>query len=142
MRFIRPPLLRIFGLVGLAALAGCSSAADKAKQELAPVKGRILAGDKPLTGALITFHPDASKGNTVPVLPMGKVGATGEYELVSGENLGAAPGWYRVTLTRFGAPGGKAPPIPPRYTQRDQTNLSVEVVREPRPGQYDLRLTR
>jgi len=127
----------------MAAVVGCQSQAEKAKKELAPVKGKVLVGDAPPAGALITFHPDESKGNTARAMPMGKVRADGEYELVTGENPGAPLGWYRVTLTVFGAPGGgKSPRINPRYAQLDQTNLSVEVVGEPRPGQYDLRLAK
>lgn len=136
----RPPYLRILSLAAIMALAGCQSQAEKLKAGLVPVKGTILVGETPPEGALITFHPDESKGNTARVMAMGKVGKDGIYELVSGANPGASPGWYRVTLTSFGAPSSKAPRINLRYTRLENTPLMVEVVAEPRAGQYDLRL--
>lgn len=138
--------LPLLGLLGLATVAGCQSGADSAKPDLVPVKGKILVGKAAPVGALVTFHPDTSKGNTARGMPMGKVRADGQYELVTGANPGAPLGWYRVTLTAFAAPGGTSPARPPRidpkFAQLDKTTLSIEIVADPSPGQYDLRLTK
>jgi hypothetical protein len=128
------------GMIALSILAaGCTESAHK---ELVPVKGKILNGAGRLTGALLTFHPDPAEGERGGAIAMGKVQADGTYELVTGDKPGATTGRYRVTVTLLRSPDVTAGPIlipPIKYLHREQTDLVVEVSKEPRLDQYDLR---
>jgi hypothetical protein len=144
---MRRPVSRLCSPLGMVvavlAAAGCHSRVEK---ELVPAKGKVLVGQVAPAGALVTFHPDDANGDAAGAVAMGKVRADGGYELVTGDRPGAAIGRYRVTVVALGPPGGagadQKPPLNPRYGRLDQTDLVVEVVREPRPDQYDLHLAR
>lgn len=80
-------------LAPLALLAGCT--AQEPKPKLVPVRVKVLSGEKPAVGALVTLHSEAPSLWT----PRGVVEADGT--LVPGVaqgSDGAAPGRYRVTV--------------------------------------------
>jgi len=120
-----------------ALLAGCNKSGDA----LVPVSGRVLVDGKPAAGAAIVFHPVEAGNGTHPV---GQTDANGEFRLTTiSSGDGAAPGEYRVTLTRYvSAPGkrgveGEESParnlIPDKYARTESTPLSATI----RPGGND-----
>jgi hypothetical protein len=130
----------------LLGLAGCGGGFPK----LYPIAGMVTWDDgKPLTAGAVSFHPDATKGNNAPVNTVSLIDAQGHYELqsrgVKGSDSGSgAPlGWYKVTLITTPR-GGKDPEITvdPRYLKPETTPLEIEVVADPKPDAYDLKVNR
>jgi hypothetical protein len=127
---------------GLLTLAGCGG-----RFKLVPVSGTVTVAGEPLTQFRLSFVPDTAKGNTTPVACQGRIDAQGRYELrtiaVKGSDggAGAPPGWYKVVLV-VGIQGDPEPNFDSKYTNVNTTPLSVEVVDQPQPGHYDLKLTR
>lgn len=128
----------------LALAAGCS---DKVGKRL-PVEGRVLLGEKPLTGmsGMVVFIPDAEKGNKTEFRPTGAIDAEGKYRLATEGKPGAPAGWYKVTVTATPPGTGDrevvAPVVHARYAVEKTTTLSVEVVAAPADGAYDLKVSR
>jgi hypothetical protein len=83
--------------LGSIALAGCGGT------KRVPVAGTVTLDGKPLDGAIITFGPDAAKGNTAQISCSSPV-KEGRYELQTTSTTradsgsGAPAGWYKVTL--------------------------------------------
>src|SRR5207249_10252014 len=103
-----------------------------------PVVGMATTVDgKPLAGFVISFNSDPAKGNNARVACMGRIGADGQYALISDDGFkvtkGALLGWYKVTLS---SPDDNVIPANKKYTDFRKTDLSVEVVAEPQPGAY------
>lgn len=134
-------------LLGTAGL-GCGS--GDSGPALFPVSGTITVDGAPLAGAGISFRPDVGKGNKfAEFIPSGTADDQGEYELVTAARKGAPPGWYKVVvfapsppMARGEAPQVGPPPFNPKYSDPDQTDLSIEVTRESAPDSYDLKLTK
>src|SRR5262249_6826307 len=124
---------------GLLTLAGCGGL------KLVPVFGKVTQARQPLTGGALSFVPDASKGNHDSLSCMGRIGSDGRYELTtngvtkSETGKGAPPGWYKVMLLTT-LPGAPDITVNPKYTDPTKTPLSIEVVNNPEPGRYDLKL--
>jgi hypothetical protein len=132
--------LRVSGVLlacGAMAAAGCGG------PKHVPVAGRATVDGKPLAGLVITFNPDPAKGNDARVSCVGRVGADGQYSLISDDGFkvrkGARLGWYKVTVS---SPDDNLIPVNKKYTNFRQTDLTVEVVADPQPGAYDLRFTK
>jgi hypothetical protein len=125
-----------------------------------PVSGKLFVDGKPLTGAdaTVVFRPDASKGNTSTLDFSGTADEDGNYTLYfrNGGYRGAAPGWYKVAVVatepleiRTGPGAKKVAPGPPvrktlidrKYTLPTSSGIEIEVVENPAPGAYDLKLT-
>src|SRR4051812_41798107 len=138
---------------GLVCFGGCKS----------PVKVYRVAGTvsfpdgKPLQAGAVQFIPDESKGNKSTITSSGMLNSNGEYSLSTEKQKGAPPGWYKVIISPNTPPmggemmsgGGLAPPatgnssvINAKYTDATKTDLSVEVVANPAPGAYDLKVTK
>ena len=135
--------------------AGCSQD-PYGLGKTAPVRGRVLVGDVPLHNGIVTFQPDSPKGNHSPHQPSAAITESGTYELFT-VGKGAAPlGWYKVMVSAYEldsdiAKRAKSPGeagrlakslIHPKYEDLKTTPLSIEVVENPAPGAYDLKLTR
>lgn len=129
--------------VAAVAAGGCGGRPDG----FHPVGGAVTVAGAPLRTGTVTFRPDAAKGNATQHHPTGAVAADGTYTLYTVGKAGAPPGWYRVLVFADGNPK-PAPGTPPqwlhhvKYTTERTTDLSVEVVADPPPGRYDLKLTR
>jgi hypothetical protein len=127
-------------VVGLVALAGCGGEREK----LAPVAGVVTAGDKPVPSGTLTFYPDASKGNATQHQPTGVLGSDGRFELfVPGGKKGAPPGWYKVVVYAVDDPQPGKPNkyfVHKKYTEQATTPLQIEVIDNPEPNRYDLKL--
>jgi len=126
-------------------IAGCTS-----EEQFLPVKGRVLVNGQPLKGAggAIAFVPDPAKGNASKHEPRAEIKAEGEYELKTVGRLGAPPGWYKVQVMAQMEPlGASKDPyaipkwaVPIEYTKVEQTPISIEVVAQPGPDAYDLKV--
>jgi hypothetical protein len=83
--------------LGSIALAGCGGV------KRVPVAGTVTLDGKPLDNAIITFAPDADKGNTASISCSGPV-TEGRYELQTtgttraDSGSGVPPGWYKVIV--------------------------------------------
>ncbi len=120
-----------------------------------PVSGKITFMNEPLVtkNTIILLKPDASRGNTSPFEPTGTVDESGTYTLRTEGKMGAPPGWYKVVVVaRDEAPVVHAKAkqshrpvskslVPAKYGQEKTTDLVIEVVENPSPGAYDLKLT-
>jgi hypothetical protein len=145
------PLLLLAFLFGCLA-SGCGD--DSGVGRTVPVAGRVTIDNAPLTAksTVVLFKPDASKGNTSPFEPVGTVDADGNYTLKTKGKNGAPLGWYKVVVTAYeGSPEHPKSPrqhrpvakslVPAKYGQEKTSDLSIEVVENPTPGAYDLKLT-
>ncbi len=116
-----------------------------------PVAGTVQLDGKPLTIGVVSYRPDAERGNKSMHVPTGTIDAQGRYELITIKRKGAPPGWYRVLVfadaNTLETGGIAVHPIPPRwlthekYTDPKTTDLSVEVVEQPAAGAYDLKVS-
>jgi hypothetical protein len=123
-------------LAGLSVVAGCG------KETRAAVSGKVTVDGKPLTTKLVTilFAPD--KDNPLKKIPSGTLDDDGVYRLDTGGSEGAPLGWYKAYLYYDAKPSkGEPPPFHPRYLDAMQSPFSIEVVANPQPGVYDLKLT-
>lgn len=138
--------LGIFLALGL--VAGCG----KPAAPVVSVSGKVTVAGKSLTAGQVTFHPDVGtsppkvKSKTPRGGPsMGEI-KDGTYTIYTGGKSGAPLGKYKVTVTAptMPAPEGKEPvsEIPEKYSNLVDTPLKIEVVADPKPGQYDLTLTK
>jgi hypothetical protein len=135
-------ILPILWASALATAAGCGGL------KLVPVAGTVTAADgKPLQGGAVCFSPDASKGNQARVSCRGRIDSHGHYALSTSAVQGAdsgkgAPlGWYKVTLITT-LPGAPEIKVDSQYLDPEKTPLSIEVVADPAPNAYDIKLTK
>jgi len=131
------------GILGVV-LTGCGPHAEK----FTPVTGKVAVDGAPLTTGAVTFHPDASKGNHTPHIPVGSLDAQGSYKLLSATKEGAPLGWYKVTVSAQEPIDPKNPYAPPKhliaqkYGDASTSGLEIEVVAHPAAGAYDLTLAK
>jgi len=125
------------------AAAACSGASG---EKLGPVAGKITVDGKPLTTGSVSLRPDAAQGNKTQHQPNGAIDAEGNYELfVPPAKRGAPLGWYKVVVTAYDNPMPNKPLksfISMKYSDEKTTPLKFEVIENPEPGRYDLKLTR
>lgn len=146
--------LVLAALVAGALASGCGDASGVGRT--VPVRGKVTVGDVPLTAksTVLLFKPDAAKGNTSPFEPTGTVDEKGNYQLTTKGKNGAPPGWYKVVVTarEDAAPvHAKSPKqhrpvarslLSVKYGTAESSGLSIEVVENPAPGAYDLKLAK
>jgi hypothetical protein len=65
--------------------------------KLNPVQGKVLYRNRPLKGAVVTFHPKGANDVTA-VRPVGLTGEDGTFTLTTGTKKGAPAGEYVVTI--------------------------------------------
>jgi hypothetical protein len=136
----------------LAAVAGCDSSGIG---KTYPVKGSVLCDDQPVLdcAGTVALYPDATKGNTTPFDVWANLSKDGSYTVYTkgqgGSKAGAPPGWYKVTVSVFPVEGRldpknkrmlKQPKVNPKYWSTKSSKLEIEVVENPAPGAYDLRV--
>ena len=131
----RARLVMFFCLGGLFAVAGCG-------ERRVAVSGKATVDGKPLTtsAATILFAPD--KDNPLQKIPSAVLDANGMYHVSTGDKEGVPLGWYKVYVA-FDVKKSKGVPVPfhPKYLDAATSPLSVQVVANPPPGAYDLKLT-
>src|SRR5205823_5857421 len=125
---------------GLLALAGCGG-----RFKLLPVSGKVTVDGEPLNHFRLSLVPDVAKGNTTPVACGARI-INGEYKVrtlavkASDGGPGIPLGWYKVIVVVL--PGDPPANFDPNYTDVNKTPLAIEVVQNPEPGHYDLKLAR
>jgi hypothetical protein len=147
--------LRILATAFVFALLALGCGDDAGIGRTVPVSGMLTVGNEPWTleTTTVLFKPDAAKGNTSLFEPIGTVDAEGQYTLSTKGKPGAPPGWYRVIVTATGTRAEVSPKgprhhpipvslLPAKYGQAKTTDLLLEVVENPAPGAYDLKLSR
>jgi hypothetical protein len=140
--------LGALGLLLLVLGIGCGDGAIRY-----PVTGKITFNNEPFTAETtrVLFKPDKAKGNDSVLEPVGKIDETGSYVLTTNGKAGAPAGWYRVVVSAHddtvdpGRPPTRLPVpksvLPARYGLASSTDLVIEVVANPEPGHYDLKLS-
>ena len=136
----RTLILLVIGIVAIA--AGCNSKDEK----LAPVSGIVTVGGRPIPSGNVTFYPESSKGAAGLHQPNGVIDASGRFELyVPDSKKGAPLGKYKVVVYAVDDPQPGKPNkyfANKKYADIATTTLSIEVVQNPEPGRYDLKLER
>ncbi len=133
-------------------LPGCTPSRE---EKLLPVSGTIKVEGQLLTVGWVTFYPDEARGNRSTHLPVAAIKADGTYELFTNGKRGAAAGVYKVVIAASRDPIPLKPRRNPdgtpwkphwlvheKYTRPETTDQRIEVVERPRPGGYDLELSR
>jgi hypothetical protein len=69
----------------------------------------------------------------------------GRYRMLTGLKPGAATGWYKVTVSVAEQPDPNDAYkftflVPQEYVDKDKSKPALEVVENPEPGAYDLKL--
>lgn len=118
-----------------------------------PVAGTVTLDGKPMDDVIITFAPDAAKGNTAPITCKSPV-KEGRYELQTTgttraeSGSGVPPGWYKViVIPQSKNPFAQPPaPVPTKAgtSKRGQIrNAQIQRSRKPKtpaknaiPAQY------
>ncbi len=130
-------------LVVSAALgAGCN---PHSAPPMAPVKGKVTLDGQPVTAGQVSLIPTDSKDTAG--LSSGNIGADGSYEIHTAGAAGAPLGKYKVTVTPSMVPTPGATTMPTalwgaQYKDPTKTPLNFEVVNNPEPDRYDLKLTK
>jgi len=136
----------LFGLILF--LPGCQ---PPPTVKLIPVAGKVRFGNEPLKLGTVTFHPDAAKGNTAAGVAGSTIDSDGSYTLLYNGKPGAPPGWYKVSVSSRGMPKEMPPagqplpvpaPINPKFQDPAQSGITLEVVENPSPGAYDIKVTK
>jgi hypothetical protein len=120
-----------FGLVVLLfAFTGCGSGTPA----LTPVYGKVAVNGVPLHIGTIIFTPDPLRGTLGP-LAHAEIQTDGSYTLATGDQPGAAEGWYRVTIVALepassGQAGQRLLPhslLPEKYRDPELSGLVCEI---------------
>src|SRR5262245_40017395 len=120
-----PPPMRLVLLILAALLLAVPLACSPAPVPLARVHGTVTVNGQPLRGGTIVFAPDRQRGGRGDVAHA-VIAADGTFELTSGPDRGAAPGWHRITV----APPADAVALSERlekFRYPDLSGLSREV---------------
>jgi hypothetical protein len=142
-------------IVAILGFTGCDSDPYRLGKT-APVRGRVMIGDVPLHHGIVTFQPDASRGNNSPHQPSAAIDANGYYDLFTVGKSAAPLGFYKITVAAYetdadiakraaspGEAGRKVQRlIDSKYENPATTPLVIEVIENAPPGTYDLKLTR
>lgn len=143
-----------WGLVALVVvIGGCGRGLSTV-----PVRGVVTFSGKPVEGATVAFFREAGQGPAATAL----TDAHGRFELKTGENPGAVPGQYAVTVQKDNSASWKIPDplpegmtradytrahnlipqplLPLRYSRLDETPLHVEVSADAGKNHFELKL--
>ncbi len=111
--------------------------------KVVPVAGIATVDGKPLSGFVVTFIPDAEKGNTAEIDCSGRLGDDGRFSITTDDRYnqykGAPPGWYKVTIW---STDDKKIPVDAKFEGFKTTPLAIEVVADAPEGAYDLKFTK
>jgi hypothetical protein len=106
----------------------------RSARDLVIVKGLVTVVDEALPRGVVIFHSNNAKGNLSAEEPRGEINKSGEYELKTGSQRGAPPGWYKVSVValepRRSVKGIHPPPvvmIDRKYGNPATSGLEVEV---------------
>jgi hypothetical protein len=119
-----------------AALVCCLAfGCEQAMPPLAPVRGRICYRSVPLHTGRIVFSPDSLHGTTGP-LASAEIQPDGSFTLRTADAMGAAAGWYRITVLAVETAGARTPGdmaprprllLPEKYADPALSGLAWEI---------------
>jgi hypothetical protein len=132
-------ILSVLAGCGLLATAGCSR-----QRPIVPVAGKVTLNGVPVSGGQVLLAADPSNDPPIKVIPEGTTGPDGSYELSTAGRKGAPVGLYRAVVMGGESPSKKGPSggVPTVYMLPDKSPLKLDVVANPEPGAYDLKLTK
>jgi hypothetical protein len=140
--------VRTIGVLVVAAVLTTAIGCSKT-EKLIEVRGKVFIGTEPVKGGTgyVTFHPDASKGNKSLEEAVGEIQPDGTYVLSTREQAGVALGWYHIAVNYSEVLDPQNPyvtkwlmPDPKKFGDWQRSGLAVEVVADPQPGHYDIKL--
>jgi hypothetical protein len=120
---------------------GCLGGVDPKQPKLEPVTGVVTLDSEPLMNADITFIPISGQ-----IEAGGRTDADGKYTLIVRNQMGAAVGDYKVTISKRTREDGSEFPenrenvgagkesLPPKYVDRIMTELKATV----EPGENEI----
>ena len=122
----------LFASIVCAFAAGCST---NTRTPVYPVQGQILLNGKPLSEAIVTFHPRG--GALAEPLPSAHTDAEGRFKLTSFKTDDGTPeGTYAISLVCFrthpirrGYESDATNIVPARYANAATSKLTATVVR-------------
>jgi hypothetical protein len=122
-------------LLAVAAAAGCG---DRRYDPvpLHRVRGTLLLDGAPLPGAVVRFHPADPGLAAAGLVPAGRTGDDGSFELTTYEDRDGAPAGDFVVTVVLPGPRGKGPPGPPadRFGGRHADPRKSKLRAAVRPG--------
>jgi hypothetical protein len=132
-------------LAVLVGVAGC----DKGVKRV-PTTGKVTLDGQPMTGGVLKFIPDASKGNNLRLSCSGPI-SDGRWNLVTSgmeradTGTGAPVGWFKVVYFHpdegSKAPGAsEVPKVDAKYYREETTPLSIELTDPPPAEGYTIEL--
>src|SRR5207248_3050998 len=134
--------LRLLVACCLLGAAGCTKS-----EVLFPVSSKVFNGGTPLTAGVVRYIPEG--GEKLAGQSTGTIRPDGSYTLYTNGKAGAPPGKYKVTVSTMVPPGPEVtiddkphsgPTINRKYLSPESSGLTREVVADPAPDQYDLKL--
>lgn len=131
----------------LVCLGSCLSLAGCGRPAMVPVQGKITYRGYQVTNGLIVFSPDPASGRGP--LAIGRIKEDGSFTVYTGDNPGAYPGIYRVTVSSL-APGASTESwgrfefprsaLPDKYRDPEQSRLVADI-KSARSNTFDVDLT-
>ena len=121
-----------------AALCAIGVSCGGTAEGLYPVRGKVLMGGEPATGAVVVFQPEGAAGGE-SLVPTAVCGPDGSFALeCAGKGAGAPPGTYKVLVTWRTGPGGAAPAAGKagRKANRDKPDKSEFLPADRLKGRY------
>ncbi len=120
---MRPLLLLVLSMVALLPL-GCGSKGPQSVK----VSGRVTLDNRPLANARVIFLSVGADGNLDPNKEAsGNTNDDGRYSLKTliADRDGAAPGPYRVQISRIERGESLRELVPPQYNRESKLNFTV-----------------
>lgn len=127
-----------------ALLAAWGCGGSSGPDNLVPVSGKVTLKGKALTRGTVSYRADKLRGSKETLEPYAEIQPDGTYTLYTNKKPGAPPGKYIVLVEASEDIDPKNPSAAPKaivdrkYANPEQPILQVDVVENPKPGQYDL----
>jgi hypothetical protein len=128
-------------VVAAAVMCVCGASCGGTAEGLYPVRGKVLMGGEPASGAVVVFQKEgaAGGGDGEPLVPTAVCGPDGSFALESaGKGPGAPAGTYKVLVTWRTGPAGSAPPAGKagRKANREKPDKSESLPPDRLKGRY------
>jgi hypothetical protein len=141
--------LRLVPAAALAVAVGLAAGCGRGGPRLVPVEGKVFVNDQPVQAGetvkgYVVLHPDQSKGNMTQEHVSATINPDGSFKVVTRDREGAPTGSYKVTVdlakTNPKDPYDYKALIEGKYLEKDKSGLVFEVVENPEPGRYDIKI--